>query len=172
MAEGFRGVHAFVCVTEGKTCCMDAASEWLEWTRWLSSAFHTSWCAAHRMCGRAPVTARSLYFGFIVLPTGFNVQRLGPGWRKQLIWFTSCLRCPEQLSFLGFWRSPGSFQICFLTQNSPRDRQSLLLSLPVRSQNTAFGILAIDSKPVMMHAAESVSSQRPPVCFLDHITAS
>lgn len=101
MAEGFRGVHAFVCVTEGKTCCMDAASEWLEWTRWLSSAFHTSWCAAHRMCGRAPVTARSLYFGFIVLPTGFNVQRLGPGWRKQLIWFTSCLRCPEPAVILG-----------------------------------------------------------------------
>lgn len=43
MAEGFRGVHAFVCVCDwGQTCCMDAASEWPEWTRRLNSAFSPS----------------------------------------------------------------------------------------------------------------------------------
>lgn len=47
MAGGSGGfMHLCVCVW-GQTRCMDAASEWPEWTPWLNSAFHTSCWATH-----------------------------------------------------------------------------------------------------------------------------
>lgn len=51
MAGGSGGfMHLCVC-DWGQTGCMDATSEWPEWTLRLNSAFHTSCAATRRMCG-------------------------------------------------------------------------------------------------------------------------
>lgn len=42
MARGSEGFMRLCGCDWGQTGCMDAASEWPEWTLWLNSAFHSS----------------------------------------------------------------------------------------------------------------------------------